>query len=112
LHLLNNSLSVMLLKHGDAWQIDKTFESNSTLPIPLLVVAFAMIAAIGTLLWQTRVRYVLRDGSLWNPGYETTAAPGPEVDAVAMRQSPRLLLLAGSLFNSAGFATAVWQLAN
>jgi membrane protease YdiL (CAAX protease family) len=110
LHLFNNSLSVMLIKQSEVWQLDKVFESNSALPVPLLVVSFAMIVTIGILLWQTRVQYVLHDGSLWDPGYVSTAAPGPEVEAVAMCQSPRPLLLAGSLLNSAGFAAAVWQL--
>ena len=67
-----------------------------------------MVTTIATLLWQTRVQYVLRDGSVWNPGYISTEAPLPEFNAVAMRPSARPLLLAASLIISLGFAAAVW----
>jgi membrane protease YdiL (CAAX protease family) len=109
LHLFNNSLSVILLKQEADMPVNKLLETNSELPVALLVVALAMVTAIGILLWQTRVQYVLPDGSHWNPGYTSTAAPPPEVHAVAMRRSAGLQLLAVSLFSVLAFAVAAWQ---
>ena len=74
LHLLNNSFSVILLKHRANSQIDTLVETEAGLPIYLLLFSAAMVAAIAMLLWQTRVQYVLRDGSLWDPGYRYKTA--------------------------------------
>ena len=69
-----------------------------------------MVTAILTLFWQTRVQYVLSDGSIWNPGYVTACAPPPELGARPVRQDPRPLMLAGSTFNSLGFAAGLCRL--
>jgi TRAP-type C4-dicarboxylate transport system permease small subunit len=112
LHFFNNALSVILLKHSGNLPVDKLVETNSatSLPVPLLLISLSMVAAIGILLWQTRVQYVLPDGTLWNPGYTSTEAPPQEVNAVTTRQKARRLLVAASLFNTLGFMAAVWQL--
>jgi membrane protease YdiL (CAAX protease family) len=109
LHLFNNSLSVILLKHGAGREVDTLFDQNSALPVPLLTFALAMVMAIGVLLWQTRVQYFLPDGSLWNPGYTSTEAPPPGVHAVGMRRSARMLFIAGSVLSALGFVAALWQ---
>jgi membrane protease YdiL (CAAX protease family) len=115
LHLLNNSLSVLLLKnssHPTVQTISRSLEAPGTHHLPMLVASVAMVTAIVILLWQTRVQFVLPDGTVWNPGYTTTAAPPPELNAVPVWQEPRLLMLAGGTFNSLGFAAGVWRLAD
>jgi len=87
LHLFNNSFSVILLKQRVDSQIDQLVESEAGLPVYLLVFCAVMVAAIAMLLWQTRVQYVLQDGSLWDPGYPTIELPPLELNALAIRQS-------------------------
>lgn len=111
LHSLNNLLSVVLIKYRSGTPGDAAVETDSGLPIPLLVVSAATVLAICAMLWKTRVHYVLRDGSVWNPGYATTEAPRPEDDAIAMRQRTSPLLLAVTTIVSLGVVAAAWQLA-
>lgn len=114
-HLCNNSLSVVLLKHGDKIAGDGIAAVDKGLPLaqlmPIVIVASAMVLAISVLLWHTRVRYVLPDGSFWDPGFASSAAPPPELGALAVRQRPRQLLLLASAFNSLGFLAILWRLA-
>jgi membrane protease YdiL (CAAX protease family) len=112
-HFINNSLSVVLLKNGSVPTVakfDQLFESAGGPPLYILVASAAMVTAILILLWETRVQWVLKDGSVWNPGFVTTSAPPAELEAIPVRQEPRLLILAGSTFNSLGFAAGVWRL--
>jgi membrane protease YdiL (CAAX protease family) len=108
LHLFNNSLSVILLKYGNCATVGTPVENEVALPIHLLVVSAVMVAGIAIWLWQTRVQYVLPDGSLWNPGCTSTELLPPQVTAIPIRQSAETLRLAGSRFTS--FAAAVWRL--
>jgi len=111
LHLTNNSLSVILLKQENNLPVAALLDDHTAPPIYLFIVAAAMITAIGLLLWQTRVEYKLSDGSVWNPGYASLEVPPPESGAFPVRQNPRLLLVAGSTFNSLGFLAVLWRLA-
>ncbi|HEY2249824.1 MAG TPA: CPBP family intramembrane glutamic endopeptidase [Planctomycetaceae bacterium] len=112
LHLLNNSLSVLWVKLGmEGTRLDKLVEANSDLPLPIFAAAVAMVITIALLLWQTRVRYVLPDGSDWNPGYISTEVPPAEVNAIAAHQKARSLLVAGSVLSTLGFAAALWTFA-
>ncbi|MBI3862101.1 MAG: CPBP family intramembrane metalloprotease [Planctomycetia bacterium] len=113
LHFANNALSMILLKNSNSpavTRFDQIMESQGGLPPYVLVASVAMITAIIILLWQTRVQYVLPDGSVWNPGYATAGAPPAELNARLERQEPRLLMLAGSTFNSLGFAAGLWRM--
>jgi membrane protease YdiL (CAAX protease family) len=111
LHLANNALSVVLLKLEDDLPVGKILDDGVSFPVHLFVASAAVITATGLLLWQTRVQYRLPDGSLWNPGYISAEAPPPEAGALAVRQEPRFLLLAGSAINSLGFLAVLWRLA-
>src|SRR5262245_1247182 len=104
LHLLFNAVAALVLKFG----LDSAVAS---IPTHVLTASAATVTAIGLLLWQTRVQYQLRDGSIWNPGYVSAEVPPAEVGAVLVRQDPRLLLLAGSTINSLGFVAVLWRLA-
>jgi membrane protease YdiL (CAAX protease family) len=104
LHLLFNAVAAVVLKFG----LDSTVAS---IPTHVLTASAATVTAIGLLLWQTRVQYQLRDGTIWNPGYVSTEVPPADIGAVRVRQDPRLLLLAGSTINSLGFVAVLWRLA-
>src|SRR5258708_31982776 len=70
LHLFNNSLSVILLKNSSLPVIAKfeqLIDSQAGPPLSILVASVAMVTAILILLLQTRVQFVLSDGSVWNP---------------------------------------------
>lgn len=111
LHLFNNGFSVVLLKHSDELQLDRVGGSETGVPLHLLVASAAMVTAIAILLWQTRIQFILPDGSEWNPGYVSTEVPPSDVEARRVRQHARPLLLTASTFNSLGFAAAIWRLA-
>jgi hypothetical protein len=111
LHSLNNLLSVVVLKYRGGSPGDALVETNSDVPILLLVVSIAMVLTIAVLLWKTRVQYVLQDGSVWNPGHATTEAPRQEDNATAVRQRMSPLLLAITTIIALGFTAAAWQLA-
>jgi membrane protease YdiL (CAAX protease family) len=111
LHLANNALSVGLLKLEDDLPFGGMLDDSAKPPMHLFIVSAAMVTAIALLLWQTRVQYRLADGSIWNPGYVSAEAPPAEAGARPVRQDPRFLLLAGSMFNSLGFAAVLWRLA-
>jgi hypothetical protein len=110
LHLLNNSLAAVMLKHGDAYSIGKLWDDGQAAPVPLLTVSAAMVTAIGLLLWQTRIRFARQDGTVpINPwGAEELSLSGTLAEQVS--QPPRPLLLACGIINSLGFLAVVWQL--
>lgn len=111
LHMLNNGFAAIIQKFGNDMPLGPFAESSAVVPLHVLTASAAMITAIVILLWQTRVQYVLPDGSLWNPGYASTEVPPPEAGAIPVSQSPRLLTLAASTVNSLGFAAVIWRLA-
>jgi membrane protease YdiL (CAAX protease family) len=102
LHLLNNAFAAFVLKYGEDWQINKLLDEGQAAPWHLMVVAAAMVTALGLLLWQTRVQYARADG---------TVVPPSGSGGVPVSQSPQLLLLACGAFNSLAFAAVLWQLA-
>jgi len=111
LHLINNGFSVVLLKLSDELPLDQMGGGETGVPTHLLVASAAMVTAIAILLWQTRIQFILPDGSEWNPGYVSTEVPPADAEARRVRQNARPLLLTASTFNSLGFAAAVWRLA-
>ncbi|MBS0264950.1 MAG: CPBP family intramembrane metalloprotease [Planctomycetes bacterium] len=113
LHFLNNSLAMVILKYSQHPLVERIGNASEWHPggnVPLLVASAATVAAILILLWQTRVLYLRPDGTVWDQGFLITAAPPPEVSVVAVHQQPQLLMLAGSAFNSLGFAAGLWRL--
>jgi membrane protease YdiL (CAAX protease family) len=107
-HFCNNALSVILLKHDDVVELQSGMQAG--IPWHAMTIASAMVLAVVILLWQTRVRYVLPDGSIWDPGFASSAVPPTELGARAERQSPRQILLLGGAVNSLGFLIVLWQL--
>jgi len=112
LHFLNNSLSVLWVQLGaEGTRLDKLVEADSDLPLHILVVSIAMVASIALILWQTRVRYILSDGTAWNPGFVSSETPPAAAGAVAMRHRASSLVLAAGAISTLGFAAALWLFA-
>lgn len=111
LHMLNNGFAAFVHKFGDDMPLGPFADASAVVPLHVLTASAATITAIVILLWQTRVQYVLPDGSLWNPGYTSTEVPPADAGALPISQSPRVLTLAASTVNSLGFAAVIWRLA-
>jgi uncharacterized protein len=111
LHLLNNAFAAAVLKYGEEWQIAKLMDDGQAAPWHLLIVSAAMVTALGLLLWQTRVQYAREDGTLVPLSGSPAGTLLAGQPCIPVSQSPRPLLLAGSVFNSLGFAAVLWQLA-
>jgi membrane protease YdiL (CAAX protease family)/Flp pilus assembly protein TadD len=93
LHALNNVLAFALMQLALDSTIDLSGLEDGPNLAPLVVLAaLAAVAALGLLLYQTRVRWVLPDGSAWSPGYVTAEMPFSELAAVPRRGVPRGLV--------------------
>ena len=111
LHFLNNTFSVVLVKVGGRVGVKElAADYSDSFPGALLLASACLVATIGLLLWQTRVRYVTSDGAVWNPGYPTAEAPPPEAGARPVSQAPKWGLVLATAFCALGFAAAVWKM--
>src|SRR5262249_26022454 len=54
--------------------------------VPVLLAAFAALAALAFLFYRTRVRWVLPGGRVWDPGYLTAEMPAAWLRAVPRRR--------------------------
>ena len=93
LHTLNNFSAFLVMRYEDSLHIpgltaapDGSIEHT---PPWLLAAALAAALALGSLLYQTRTRWLLPDGSLWSPGYVTGEGPPREVTAQATSPTPQ-----------------------
>jgi hypothetical protein len=112
LHFLNNAFSVAMAKFGEASDVKElAADYSESLPGSLLLTSACLLAAIGLVLWQTRVRYVNRAGDVWDPGYPTAEAPPPEAGARPVSQSPAPGLIFGTALCGLVFVAAVWMMA-
>jgi membrane protease YdiL (CAAX protease family) len=111
LHFLNNTFSVILVKLGGRFGVKEfAADYSDSLPGALLFASTCLVATIGLLLWQTRVRYVTSDGTAWDPGYPTAEVPPAEVGARPVSQPPKQGLVVATAFCALGFAAAVWKM--
>ncbi|MBI1348338.1 CPBP family intramembrane metalloprotease [bacterium] len=74
LHFLNNSWATVASRMSSGESFDELAMEASLGP-GLLVASAVAVVVLGTLLYHTRTRYRLADGSEWNPGYVTTELP-------------------------------------
>jgi membrane protease YdiL (CAAX protease family) len=110
MHVCNNALSLAALKSGGTFAMP-LFEGHAAgPPARVLILAAALVTAVCLLFWQTRVRYVLRDGTVWNPGYDATGCPPPALAARAIGQSPERLLILNGVNCSLAFAAVLWPI--
>lgn len=74
LHFLNNSWATV----ASRLSVGESFEelaTEATVGPGLLVASAVAVIVLGMLLYHTRTRYLLADGSEWDPGYVTTEHP-------------------------------------
>ena len=115
LHFLNNALAAVFLK-ASAPAVAGAVPDDASLPISVVFFAALSVAALGRLIWQTRIQYRLADGTTWSPGYDTAELPPRGTAATAHAERPRLTtaLFAGvalALFWAALTASVVTQTA-
>jgi ABC-type nickel/cobalt efflux system permease component RcnA len=82
LHLLNNSLAVVLLK-ATATVPALEGASEPEMPAYVLLISAGIVGLVGWTLWKSRVEYRTDDGERWNPGYPTVEMP-PESTGCAL----------------------------
>ncbi len=88
LHLLNNSLAVVLLK-ATATVPALEGASEPEMPWYVLLISASIVGLVAWTLWKSRVVYRTEDGELWNPGYPTVEMPSESVGAsLAMTGCP------------------------
>jgi membrane protease YdiL (CAAX protease family) len=87
LHTLNNTSAFLLAKLQDPNAPPPA--DNTHLPPLLVFTGLAALLTLCLLFYHTRVRWVLGDGSEWNPGYFATETPPPSVGASPQWAWPR-----------------------
>src|SRR5262249_34676180 len=70
----HNSLVVLVGIYASGSRALTTLEQAGHLPVLLLAAASAA-AAIGLVVYRTRTRWLLPDGTAWSPGYATAEMP-------------------------------------
>jgi uncharacterized protein len=108
LHLLNNSLAVVVLKLSGLLE-KSALAGDEAMPPYLLVVLAGVVAIVAVTLWKSRVEYLRPDGSLWDPGYPTIEAPPHSVSAMPILRPCPLPLVMTSL-GLAGGMTLIFVL--
>jgi hypothetical protein len=88
LHFCNNAWSVVAMRGIESSLADSVSPDKTGAPWELQLAAAGLVAAGFWLLWQTRVRYLLPDGSLWTPAYATAEMPPAAAEARAFRARP------------------------
>jgi hypothetical protein len=115
LHVLNNSLAFLAMRHGDDLPIEGVTEAPNGVTVPhtawpLVAAAVALTAAICWMLYVCRTRWILPKGEEWSPGYFATETPPAELAAKPVTAwsgvAPALaLLVAFGLF----VAAMIWS---
>jgi uncharacterized protein len=80
LHLLNNSLAVVLLK-ASATMPALAGASEPAMPAYVLLISAGIVGLVGWTLWKSRVEYRTDDGEIWSPGYPSVEMPPESVGA-------------------------------
>lgn len=87
-HALNNALSFSMVKLDLLTDLEH-------LPLPVVASGILVLVPLAVLFYRTRSRWILPDGTPWNPGYLTAEMPPPELDArVESGRSPLAGLIA------------------
>jgi membrane protease YdiL (CAAX protease family) len=80
LHLLNNSLAVVLLK-ATATAPALAGASEPDMPAYVMLISASIVGLVAWTLWKSRVAYKTEDGEIWSPGYPTVEMPPESVGA-------------------------------
>ena len=102
LHFLNNAWFIVVLKTPG---LESQVGTESSAPISWTLFLTSALCAllVAMVIWRSRVRYVLPDGTFWHPGYNTVESPPVNLHAVARcRRAEPTLVLAAVLSVAAG----------
>ncbi len=105
-HAANNALAFGLMRWTDSTLGGIDLSGKVAIPPLLFVLSLAMIVTLGLVFYETRTRWVLRDGEEWSPGYVTAEIPPPELGATGERDPPAvvsglMIVLVGMAFLAA-----------
>jgi len=108
-HFLNNALAVLMLKlQPMAAEEVVAVESVSALTVFMALVA---AIAIGVLMWQMRVGYVLADGRMWDPGHESVESPPATLPALRSCRPATTLVACIAVICTLAFLSTIVQAA-
>jgi hypothetical protein len=109
LHFLNNAMAFTVVHFGEQIPIPG-FTVDSANHIPPLVVVTALLATIALLglLYQSRTRWLLPDGTEWSPGFFATEAPPAELEAQPICRAPTMAVAAAGLIAIFAFGAACY----
>lgn len=83
-HFSNNAMATLVAKSMKAEDLEQAAKVSEVSVLPI-VVGGLLVVAILALMWQTRVRHKLTDGTWWDPGYPTVERPPIDLDAKVSR---------------------------
>jgi hypothetical protein len=98
-HFANNAMAAAGLKLAAiAGAAEQPQVQPPELPLFVYLTAAFCVVSLALLLWKSRVRYHMPDGSIWNPGYLTVERPPAHLQAEARCRtvSPWLVGFAGA----------------
>ena len=112
-HFANNAMAATGLKMAAiAGAAEQAPMQPPELPLFVYVAAVVCVVSLALLLWRSRVRYHMPDGSIWNPGYLTVERPPAHLGAESRCRpvSPWLVVFAGACVLAFGLSFIVASL--
>ena len=99
-HFLNNAWACVMMTEGG--QADAA-AAAAAVGVASWMLAVGSVLCLAYLLWQTRVRYLLEDGTEWTPGYPSLERPPAMLGLHPSRRRPSAVALTVSLACWIGF---------
>jgi hypothetical protein len=94
LHFCNNAWAAVVLQGRESLLADAVAAENTAVPVDMQLASALLVGGVFWILWQTRVRYVLPDGSDWTPGYAHSEAPPADSGVCRVVRRPSRTALA------------------
>ena len=115
-HFLNNALSVIFMviaaREGDAELSANALDGQ--FDVGLLIASGCCVTAAVWLLWRSRVRWRLPDGSMWRPVVPGVASPPEELEAKREISGhvmvPAIALLLGLMLFTVAYGVNAWRM--
>jgi membrane protease YdiL (CAAX protease family) len=111
LHTLNNAVAFAAMRYQDVFPVPgvTVLPDGSVVHTPprLMLTSTVALGAVAALLFQTRTRWVLPDGSEWSPGYMTAERPPEILAARPVSAGPHWGML---VITIGAYAAMIWAL--
>jgi membrane protease YdiL (CAAX protease family) len=111
MHMTNNALGVGLLMLGKAQgagEVDwKELGDQATVPPLLALTAATALLGLGFLMYETRIRWVLPDGTVWSAGYLSAEMAPASLEARPQRRRAGWVAVVIAGLAAAAFAAAL-----